>query len=109
MAKFQCIIGDTLKLRMVVYEDDRKKAFENLTGKTLTFHASNGSGIEITKVIGDGITVLDAAQGSVEVYLAPDDTNVGDSPVGLRYTLRLQDGIDVYTLSYGVLSLILAD
>lgn len=39
----------------------------------------------------------------MQIHLTPDDTDLGEDPVTLSYTLRLQDGIDVYTLSHGLL------
>jgi len=105
MTEFKTIVGDTLRIRVALYTDETRSTPLPLAGKLLTFGAVDRNidpTISIVKTIGDGITVVDAAQGSALILLGPGDTAlVGASGGVLQYYLRVTEGVDVYTAGRG--------
>jgi len=82
--QIEFISGDSQKLIITVQDADNAPAAKNLTGATITWALarSRGSAPLITKTVGSGITVTDAANGALEVAIAPADTATID---GVHY------------------------
>lgn len=109
MTDFNTVSGDTLRIRVALFTDDTRSTPLNLTGKVLTFGVADRAVdplVSFQKTVGDGITVLDAGQGSALVVLGPADTALVGARGGvLRYYLRVTEGSDVYTADRGKISI----
>lgn len=77
---------------------------KNITGCTITFYAKRSSTDDdsaalITKTVGNGITILNAANGIFQVgpLASADTTQLADALTGLVFAVRLVDGAGVKT------------
>lgn len=106
MTDITSYVGDTLKLKVRAYQDSTRKVPLPLSGKVVEFIAVNRAQNPtrtVTKTVGDGIEVMTPDTGIVEVTLDPADT----TPRGvLLYTIRVEDGDEVYTLAVGKISFV---
>lgn len=107
---FEFFSGDTQKLKYTIDDADAAPARKDLTGATITWGLAKlqGKAPFLTKTIGSGITVTDAANGELDVDLDPADT--ADVRGGDYYhELEIIDSLgNKATSAYGTIT-ILAD
>lgn len=103
MSNLVCFIGDTTKIDVQVFTNASNTTPLNLTGQSVVFEAKDNwasPSLTITKTVGAGVVVTNAALGRCLVTLAPSDTSALP-PISLTYVLRVLDGSDVYTVASG--------
>lgn len=106
MSDIEMTRGDTRIWKIAVTDPDTG-AVVDLTGRTLAFMAKRqpadaDGAATISKAIGAGIVVTNAAQGLAELTLLPQDTNtLPNRDLWLYWDLQMIAGGDVFTLNSG--------
>ncbi len=99
--------GDSLQIVCNVKARAGSQAALNLTGCTVAFKAVSASGNNVTlnKAVGSGVTILDAAAGSLQIDLTPSDTLALGASGSYRYSVRVTvDPNHVHTVAVGTIT-----
>jgi hypothetical protein len=106
-ADIEFFSGNTVKLKFTITDGDAPPAAKDLTGATAIIWAlakAQGKVAQLTKTLGAGVTITDAAAGKVEVLLSKTDTE----PFGGTYyhEMRVTDAAsNTATTTYGVVTI----
>lgn len=104
MADFTIYRGDTVSLNITITASG--EAY-NLTGKSMWFTAKTSYAVAdpgtFQKTIGNGITIVSAANGRATIVISPSDTNsLGNSKTALVYDVQVKDASgNIYTVASG--------